>query len=213
MKRTVITTSIVVAALGIMFIANKIDNEGHRQEEANIIKEINSQIEKENIIDIYFEDIKEINKNLVELTIFDSKYSTYKEKIQEEAWINPLETNIETKYKYKVALDINSININKSEYIEIDIPNESVYISDKIIEQPRLDTDTNLFNSFKGNKIEMLHNKAIETSYIAIDRLIEMDYSKRKNNILDNIKYKLSKVYDINEKYLKINIEGANKDE
>lgn len=161
-----------------------------------------------NTVDIYFDQINETNIELVEITLFESDLATFKMKLEEDTFINPIEITSEIKYSYKVGMDLRSMNVKKGDNnIIITINKSQMYISSIETKTPKLDSDINFFNQFKGKTIQAINKEILNKSYDSIENIVKLDFKDREERIIRNIKSKLSYIYGIEEKYLDVIVE------
>lgn len=194
--------------MGTITYSNYVDNQNLKVINKNLTNQIEQLKDDEiKVTDIYYEQIKEINKDKVNLNIFDSDYSTYETTTQETNKINPLETTVKLKWKYKVGLDMTGIQMTKTDnYIRFNIDKSLITITDLIVDIPQVNSNTNFLNQFAGKRIEDINNKSIKLAYSSIKDISKDDFEKRYDGIVKNIEAKLSYLYGIESKYIKVSV-------
>ena len=199
------TLVIVVTVGGITTIYKKSEYE---QEQLKIIQQVNEQESRESeILDMYFQEIIEKNKSNVELIIYDTEFSSFRETLQEEAWFNNIEMDINIQYKYKASIDLTQTTVTRVENKNvITVPKSAIKISSIEYGKQELVANTNLFNSFKGNTIEELSNQALSTSKSAIEQIVINDFNRHYNSIIGNLQAKLEYFYGQEGKYMEVEI-------
>lgn len=166
--------------------------------------QLKQELEKTNKKDsnIYYEttveDIKEINRKNVNLILYESDYTKYNTKLNDDSLFG-INASINTKFKYDVVIDLSKASVDKiGDKIVVTINKSDIKLHDIEIKKVNIVYDLNIFTQLRGNKIVDIESEILVKTYDDIDRLVNKDYKLNKELYELRLIEKLEKIYPFN---------------
>lgn len=205
--KSIMLTGVVLSgvSLGSLVCVNKI-TKGDKLEEENAILRAELKEADAKLINSRIEKLKEINKENTKLVIFESNKAKYSKTIQDKSWF-PIPVTIDTKYSYKVTIDLSKaqiVTIKDTTYVEINY--EDIKLDTISIDIPKIDADVNFINQFKSKTLEKLTDRLLKIANKEINNLIVDDFNSKTDIFKSNLNNKLNDIYsdmDVYTKYIK----------
>lgn len=163
------------------------------------------------IIDRAFDKIEEDKTSSLKLIIFESKASNYSQTLTEDKSFGAIEKTIRTAFKYSAALDMSGVDAVKSQdgkkiYVSFHESMLDVYSVDN--GHFRIESSKSLFNSFKGTTRDKMSQEIITLAEKEIKQEVSMDFSQRKDDILNSMREKLALNYGVDKSDIVLEISG-----
>ena len=163
--------------------------------------QLKQELEKTNKKDsnIYYEttveDIKEINRKNVNLILYESDYTKYNTKLNDDSLFG-INASINTKFKYDVVIDLSKASVDKiGDKIVVTINKSDIKLHDIEVKKVNIVYDLNIFTQLRGNKIVDIESEILVKTYDDIDRLVNKDYKLNKELYELRLIEKLEKIY------------------
>lgn len=183
-------TLIVSGYTGIKYKLLEKENNQLKQELEKTNKK-DSNISYETII----EDIKEINRKNVNLILYESDYTKYNTKLNDDSLFG-INASINTKFKYDVVIDLSKASVDKiGDKIVVTINKSDIKLHDIEVKKVNIVYDLNIFTQLRGNKIVDIESEILVKTYDDIDRLVNKDYKLNKELYELRLIEKLEKIY------------------
>ena len=158
-------------------------------------------IEDENVqLKNELEKNKNNNSNNVDLVLYESDYTNY-ETVLDDTTLFGINTNIKTKFKYDVVVNLSKAKVDKNgNKIVVKINESDIRIHEIEIGKMDISYDLNIFTRFRGEKITEIETDILMNTYSNIDRLVNKDYILNKELYKLRLIEKLEKIYpfDVN---------------
>lgn len=166
--------------------------------------QLKQELEKTNKKDsnIYYEttveDIKEINRKNVNLILYESDYTKYNTKLNDDSLFG-INASINTKFKYDVVIDLSKASVDKiGDKIVVTINKSDIKLHDIEVKKVNIVYDLNIFTQLRGNKIVDIESEILVKTYDDIERLVNKDYKLNKELYELRLIEKLEKIYPFN---------------
>lgn len=166
--------------------------------------QLKQELEKTNKKDsnIYYEttveDIKEINRKNVNLILYESDYTKYNTKLNDDSLFG-INASINTKFKYDVVIDLSKASVDKiGDKIVVTINKSDIKLHGIEIKKVNIVYDLNIFTQLRGNKIVDIESEILVKTYDDIERLVNKDYKLNKELYELRLIEKLEKIYPFN---------------
>ena len=144
------------------------------------------------------EDIKEINRKNVNLILYESDYTKYNTKLNDDSLFG-INASINTKFKYDVVIDLSKASVDKiGDKIVVTINKSDIKLHDVEVKKVNIVYDLNIFTQLRGNKIVDIESEILVKTYDDIDRLVNKDYKLNKELYELRLIEKLEKIYPFN---------------
>ena len=144
------------------------------------------------------EDIKEINRKNVNLILYESDYTKYNTKLNDDSLFG-INASINTKFKYDVVIDLSKASVDKiGDKIVVTINKSDIKLHDIEVKKVNIVYDLNIFTQLRGNKIVDIESEILVKTYDDIDRLVNKDYKLNKELYELRLIEKLEKIYPFN---------------
>ena len=141
------------------------------------------------------EDIKEINRKNVNLILYESDYTKYNTKLNDDSLFG-INASINTKFKYDVVIDLSKASVDKiGDKIVVTINKSDIKLHDIEVKKVNIVYDLNIFTQLRGNKIVDIESEILVKTYDDIDRLVNKDYKLNKELYELRLIEKLEKIY------------------
>ena len=144
------------------------------------------------------EDIKEINRKNVNLILYESDYTKYNAKLNDDSLFG-INASINTKFKYDVVIDLSKASVDKiGDKIVVTINKSDIKLHDIEVKKVNIVYDLNIFTQLRGNKIVDIESEILVKTYDDIERLVNKDYKLNKELYELRLIEKLEKIYPFN---------------
>lgn len=141
-------------------------------------------------------DIKEINKDNIDLIVYESDYVDYKLNSNDDTFMIGIDASVTTRFKYKVVTDLSKCKISKTnDLILVHVKEKDLKLKEIIVERPDLEYDTNIISGLRGTKIIETEGDLLIKSYKDIDRIVNREYKLNKELFKMNLINKMEKLY------------------
>lgn len=162
------------------------------------------------IVNTTIDNIMEDKEKGVKLIVFESKTAGYSKTIKEEGF-NGIEKTLNTAFKYSVALDMTGVKVDRTQddkvYVDIHASMVDVFSIEK--GNYKIGTETNFFNTLKGNTRDAMNQDLIDLADKEITREVTTDFGDRRDAILSTLKQKIAENYQVDVKDIEVNVRGV----
>lgn len=147
-------------------------------------------------VDEYLSKIEEINKNNINLIVYETKPCEYKAHYK-EGEILPIEVTFSALYSYSLSIDLSkaiTYSIGNQVYVSVNQSDVKIHK----IEVSNINLVANngpLSTLFKPNKIAKLDSVALQKSEDRISKLVNKNIQGNKDSIQSNLYNKLNALY------------------
>lgn len=142
-------------------------------------------------------DIKEINKDNIDLIVYESDYVDYRLNSNDDTFMIGIDASVTTRFKYKVVTDLSKCKISKTnDLILVHVKEKDLKLKEIIVERPDLEYDTNIISGLRGTKIIETEGDLLIKSYKDIDRIVNREYKLNKELFKMNLISKMEKLYN-----------------
>lgn len=171
----------------------------HLENENESLKsELGVEQKEKNVYKVSIDEIREINQKNADLIIYESDLTNYSLESKDSTFLVGIDAKMTTKFKYKVGIDLSKSEIKESNNeITVTVDSNNIQLKEIIVSRPKLEYNTNLFSSMRGNKIIEIESELLQKSYDDIEDLIHEEFTSNKEVFKSNLRYKLETIYDI----------------
>lgn len=165
-------------------------------ENASLKQEIENKTEQTVEYSTTVEKVKEINKNNINLIIYESDFTDYNLDVEDKSLFG-INANIKTKFKMSVIVDLSTADITESEnLIIVHVDPNSIKLNEVCVSKPDITYDTNFITNLRGKKIQEIEKDLLMRTYNDIERLVKKEYRLNKDLYKLNMINKLDKLYN-----------------
>lgn len=195
MKKRYIWAPILIGVLSVSgysaFRIKTLENENK-----SLKTKIDEKDQKSSDYKVTVGDIKEINKNNIDLIVYESDYVDYRLNSNDDTFMIGIDAKITTRFKYKVVTDLSKCKISKTnDLILVHVKEKDLKLKEIIVERPDLEYDTNIISGLRGTKIIETESDLLIKSYNDIDRIVNREYKLNKELFKINLINKMEKLY------------------
>ncbi len=195
MKKRYIWTPILIGVLSVssysVFRIKTLENENK-----SLKTKIDEKDSKSSDYKVTVGDIKEINKDNIDLIVYESDYVDYKLNSNDDTFMIGIDASVTTRFKYKVVTDLSKCKISKTnDLILVHVKEKDLKLKEIIVERPDLEYDTNIISGLRGTKIIETEGDLLIKSYKDIDRIVNREYKLNKELFKMNLINKMEKLY------------------
>lgn len=196
MKKRYIWTPILIGVLSVssysVFRIKTLENENK-----SLKTKIDEKDSKSSDYKVTVGDIKEINKDNIDLIVYESDYVDYKLNSNDDTFMIGIDASVTTRFKYKVVTDLSKCKISKTnDLILVHVKEKDLKLKEIIVERPDLEYDTNIISGLRGTKIIETESDLLIKSYKDIDRIVNREYKLNKELFKMNLINKMEKLYN-----------------
>lgn len=193
-----IVTPVVVGSLalsGYGYIKIKhLENENSKLKTE--IEQSSMEKNKKVTLDVTIEDIHEINKNNVDLVVFETDATEYKIERNENSLLG-INAQIKTKFKYLVTIDMSRAKTyTTAEKIIVQVDSRDIKLKEIIIDEPEITYETNMITNMRGKHILEIEKYLITKLYDGIDETVKKDFTDNNQTFKLNLIEKLNNIYN-----------------
>lgn len=195
MKKRYIWAPILIGVLSVssysVFRIKTLENENK-----SLKTKIDEKDSKSSDYKVTVGDIKEINKDNIDLIVYESDYVDYKLNSNDDTFMIGIDASVTTRFKYKVVTDLSKCKISKTnDLILVHVKEKDLKLKEIIVERPDLEYDTNIISGLRGTKIIETEGDLLIKSYKDIDRIVNREYKLNKELFKMNLINKMEKLY------------------
>lgn len=195
MKKRYIWAPILIGVLSVSgysaFRIKTLENENK-----SLKTKIDEKDQKSSDYKVTVGDIKEINKNNIDLIVYESDYVDYRLNSNDDTFMIGIDASVTTRFKYKVVTDLSKCKISKTnDLILVHVKEKDLKLKEIIVERPDLEYDTNIISGLRGTKIIETESDLLIKSYNDIDRIVNREYKLNKELFKMNLINKMEKLY------------------
>lgn len=195
MKKRYIWTPILIGVLSVssysVFRIKTLENENK-----SLKTKIDEKDSKSSDYKVTVGDIKEINKDNIDLIVYESDYVDYRLNSNDDTFMIGIDASVTTRFKYKVVTDLSKCKISKTnDLILVHVKEKDLKLKEIIVERPDLEYDTNIISGLRGTKIIETEGDLLIKSYKDIDRIVNREYKLNKELFKMNLINKMEKLY------------------
>lgn len=196
MKKRYIWAPILIGVLSVsgysVFRIKTLENENK-----SLKTKIDEKDSKSSDYKVTVGDIKEINKDNIDLIVYESDYVDYRLNSNDNTFMIGIDSSITTRFKYKVVADLSKCKISKTNnLILVHVKEKDIKLKEIIVERPDLEYDTNIISGLRGTKIIETESELLIKSYKDIDRIVNREYKLNKELFKMNLIDKMEKLYN-----------------
>lgn len=188
-------TIVTVATTSVLYTTNKINNLKEENAKLQSQIEVNEKMEKVEVIDTTFEELKEINAKNTKLIVYEAEVKGYSKTIKDDALID-LEARLDTSYSYMATIDLSTSKIIHSDgryMVLVDLSN--IYLDKISIAPMDVSYDLNWLNRWKGKTQAELTGTIISLATDDIETHVNNDYLNNIGLIEARAKSKIYSIY------------------
>lgn len=195
MKKRYIWAPILIGVLSVssysVFRIKTLENENK-----SLKTKIDEKDSKSSDYKVTVGDIKEINKDNIDLIVYESDYVDYRLNSNDDTFMIGIDASVTTRFKYKVVTDLSKCKISKTnDLILVHVKEKDLKLKEIIVERPDLEYDTNIISGLRGTKIIETEGDLLIKSYKDIDRIVNREYKLNKELFKMNLINKMEKLY------------------